>query len=424
MRTAALSALLGLVAATAGAQAVQYTAPGSLAEEQIPTQERLKAAMDEARYHLGSLRFGPLLALKDVAWVNNVFGTETNQKSDFTATLAAGGDAYLPVGHRMTLGVYALPEYVWWRDLADRRGWNGAFGAGLFGYFNRMTVEIQACGERHQQYASSEIDVPVNQEDRRVSALVEVQVLGKVSLFARGGVDRWRYDPRGLPPETASQLTLLERDEKHAGGGVRFHFTEAISLGLGVEQYTTDFVHEEGGRSNSGPAPIAEVGVKTTHLRVVVNAIALDLNPTGRSEFIRYSGTAGDFQIGFRPTERLELEYYGGRSLSYSVQLSTPYFLDERTGVALQSPLGWRAASRIFWETGRRNYVTSAAGGSGGADHFSGYGGSFSLQIGRSASLNVWMSRSDITSAVATRNRSLTQIQASLQLKGGQAQWW
>ena len=424
MRTAALSALLGLVAATAGAQFVEYTAPGSLAEEQIPTRERLKAAMDEARYHLGSLRFGPLLALKDVAYVSNVFNTATNQKSDITATLAVGGDGYLPVGHRMTLGMYAVPEYVWWRNLSDRTGWNGAFGAGLFGYFNRMTVEVQAGSARHQQYASSEIDVPVALEDRRVSVVVEAQILGQMSVFARGGVDQWRYDPLGLAADTASQLVLLDRDEKHAGGGVRFHFTKAMSLGLGVEHFTTEFVHEERARSNSGPAPIGELSILTTHLRVLVNAIALDLNPTGQSEFIRFRGTAGDFQIGFRPTERLELEYYGGRSLSYSVQESTPYFLDERTGVALQFPLGWRAGGHIFWETGRKIYVASATGGSGGTDTLSGYGGNFSLQIGRSASLNVWVSRSDVTSAVVTRDRAITQIQASLQLKGGQAQWW
>jgi hypothetical protein len=424
MRTAALSSILLLAAGTAFGQFVQYTAPGSLADEEIPTQDRLKAAMDDASYHLGPLRVGPWLALKDVSYVNNVYGTETDQTSDITATLGAGAQAYLPIGHRLTLGMYALPEYVWWHDLSNRRGWNGAVGAGLFGYFNRMTVEVQAGGSRNQQYASSEVQVPVNLEDHHVSALVEVQVVGQMSLFAKGGVDQWRYNQRGLTPDLVNELTPLERDEKHAGGGVRYHFTKTISLGLGVEQYTTDFVHSENGRSSSGPAPFAELSVQAGHLSVIVNAIALDLKPTGQSEFVKYSGTNGNFQIGFRPAGKLELEYYGCRNLAYSIDPATPYYMDERTGVAVQSPLGWRATGRVYWENGRNPYVASATGGTAETDRFSTYGGNASLEFGRAVSLVVGGSRSDYTSAVAARNRSITQIQASLQFQSGKGQWW
>jgi len=424
MRTAALSVIALLVAGSAGAQFTQYTAPGSLVEEQVPTQERLEAAMEDARYHLGPLRVGPWVALKDVAYTNNVYGTATNPKSDVTATLGAGVHAYLPIGHWTTLGMYVLPEYVWWHDLSNRRGWNGAIGAGLFGYFNRMTVEVQAGASRVQQYASSELEVPVNLEDQRVSALVEVKVLGRLSLFGVAGVDQWRYNERGLTPVVANQLILLDRDEKRAGGGVRYHFTKTISLGIGAGQYTTDFVHPENPQSNSGPALITLLSAKAGHLSLDVNVVTLDLKPTGSSEFVPYRGTNGGFRIGFRPAGKLEMNYYGGRNLVYSLAPGASYYLDERTGVALQYPFGWRASGRVYWEKGQNPYVASATGGPVGTDHFTTYGGNVSVQIGRSASLNVGASRSDYTSEILTRNRSITLIQASLHLQSGKGQWW
>jgi len=364
------------------------------------------------------------VALKDVSYFNNVFGTDTDQKSDITATLGLGAHAYLPLGHRMTLGMYALPEYVWWRDLSGLRGWNGAGGAGLFGYFNRMTVEIQAGGSRHQQYASSELEVPVNLEDRQASALIEVEVLRQVSLFGRAGVDQWRYNQRGLTPDLVAELTPLERDEKRAGGGVRFHFTKEISLGLGVEQYTTDFVHTEGGRSNSGPAPIAELSVKAGRLSVIANAVVLDLKPSGLSDFVSYRGTNGNFQVGLRPAGKIEALAYGSRNLAYSTAPGISYYLDERTGFALQSPLGWRVKGRVFVESGRDRYVVAPGAGAGRTDDLKAYGATVNVQVGRRANFVFGGDRTDYTSDVAGYGRSVTQVRTALQFSSGKAQWW
>jgi hypothetical protein len=191
-----------------------------------------------------------------------------------------------------------------------------------------------------------------------------------------------------------------------------------------VEQYTNDFVHQANARSNSGLAPVVDLSVQTAHLRVAVNAMTLDLKPTGTSDFIPYRGTNGNFQVGFTPAGKLELQYYGGRNLTYSVQSGASYYLDERTGVAVASPLGWRATGRIYWEQGRNPYVASAAGGPTVTNHLTAYGGNLSLRIGRSASFVVGGSRSEYTSPVAEANRSIAQIQATLQLQSGEGQWW
>jgi hypothetical protein len=422
-RIAAAAALL-LAAVSAHAQFAQYTPPGSLAEEQIPTQERVKAALDEAQYHLGPLSLAPWLALKNVAYVNNVFAATTGQQSDITATLGGGVQAYLPLGHRLTLGMYALPEYVWWRDLSGMRGWNGAYGAGLFGYFNRMTVEIQAGGSRAQQYASAEVQVPITLQDRRASALVEVQVLGHMSLFARGGVDRWRYLQGGLPPDIYDPLAQLDRDEKHIGGGIRLHFTKEFSLGLGAERYTTDFISAAGGPSNSGTAPIAELAFKTTRVSVNINAAALDLKASASSGFVTYSGTNGNFRFAYRPASRLELQLYGGRNLAYSVAPGTPYYLDERTGVAMQSTVGWRVIGKIFAETGHDEYVAAVPAAGPGSEKLKDFGALVSVQLAKKVVLTVGGDRTRYTSAGGANDRSVARVQTSIQFATGKGQWW
>jgi len=401
-----------------------YTAPGSLAEEQIPNQERVKAAMDEARYHLGPLRYAPWLALKDVTYYDNVYGTTTDKVSDYTATLGAGLHGYVPLASRLTLGMYAMPEYVWWKDLSNRRGWNGGYGAGLFGYFNRATLEVKAGASRNLQYVSNEFEIPADLEDRSVSALFEVQVVGQLSLFVRGGVDKWRYSQRGLPTDVGSQLAGLDRDESHVGGGVRLHFSRDLSLGLGVEQYTTDFVQLNPGSSNSGPAPVAELSAKSGRWSLTVNAQLLDLKPTGSSNFVPYTGTNGNFRIGFQPAGRATLEYYGGRSLAYSVQPEIPYYIDERMGLGLQSALGWRSTGRVYWETGHDDYAPGSQEGSPRRDDFRTYGATFNVGLGRFASLVFTGDRTDYTSTVAAYDRAVSRFQVSLQLSSGKAQWW
>ena len=287
-----------------------------------------------------------------------------------------------------------------------------------------MTIEIKAGGSRQQQYASAEVEVPVNLEDRRASALIEVQVLGKLWLFARGGIDQWRYNDRGLTPDLVAELTPLDRDEKRAGGGVRLHFSKAISLGLGVEQYTTNFVNGGGEQANSGAAPVAELSLKAGRLSVLVNAVALDLKPSGQSGFVPYSGTNGNFQVFLKPAGRLTLEYYGGRNLAYSVESGVAYYLDQRMGLAVSSDLGWRASGKIFWETGHLDYIAQPAGATGRTDDLRDYGALFNVRLGRLVTLVVGGDRTDYTSALLANNYSITRVRTSLQFSSGKAQWW
>ena len=119
----ALAAASFVFAPPMWAQYRQYTAPGALGERPEETREALERAVDEARWKLGPLRVEPVLGLSDLAYVDDGQPAVAGQDEggDFTATATAGLRGYLPIGAHNTLALFAIPDYVWWKDQDELR---------------------------------------------------------------------------------------------------------------------------------------------------------------------------------------------------------------------------------------------------------------------------------------------------------------
>jgi hypothetical protein len=380
--------------------------------------------MEEARFRLGPLRLAPWFALQDVSWVNNVYGTAVNPKSDFTATVSLGLHGYIPAGPKFVFALYALPEYVWWNDLSYLRGWNGKYGVGIFGYFNRVTMEVQAGDWRTQQFYSSENPIPVNVEQKRGAATLEVEVLGRLSVFGNAWEDRWRYKGQTASALPGEILQLSDRDETLVGGGLRYRFSDSFALAIAYENLTTDFLVGVSNRSNSGEGKTLELDLRGHHFWTIARVTDLSLRAEGVSDFPPFDGTTGQVQIGWRPGGKLEWQAYGARNISYTLIALQSYYIDERWGLGLQSPLGWRTTGRIFWEQGRDEYPGLTGGSAGRTDHFDGYGLNLSVKLGSGSAVALEGSRTNYESIVSENNRSITRVQVTLSLAGAGAQWW
>lgn len=423
-RTAVAAVLVVFSAVSSLAQFVQYTPPGSLAVPQTPTKERLEAAMKEARWHWGPLGLAPWLALKDFRYVENAASAANGTTSDFTATVGMGLHGYLHGGGKTILAFQVQPEYVWWQDLAARRVWNGRYGAGFFGYFNRLTFEASAGASRQQQVASSELEQPVNLRDDRARLLVELRVVGRLSLVAAGSVDQWRYRERDSSGPTGAALVLLDRDEQRVGGGIRYHLSEHSSVGVGLTRLETDFRRPAGDRSSSGDAPVFQLALAGERMGADADVIFAALEPTPGSAFVAYDRPLGRLGLHYRPASRLTLRLYGSRNLVYSVDSRSPYYEDERLGLSVGSSLGWRSLVRVYTEQGSNRYVAVPGSFPGLTDDVETYGASLSFTLGRGAAVVLDGSRSSYTSALSGRGRSITQIQSSIQFTGRGAEWW
>lgn len=422
IRLAAAAIAFAAVASSAAAQYSQYVAPGSLGEKRTPTRERLESTVEAAPWTLGPLRLAPWFSLHNVTYQDNVYGDPDDPQSDLTATAGAGLHGYLPIGEDVTLGMYALPEYVWWDEQDYRRGWNWRYGAGLFGYFNRLTLELQAANERQQDYVSYEVEQFVNVEDRRYDANVELRVLDRLSVFARAREDRIRYPEDDSLEIGIPELLGLDRDEQHLAGGLRYAFREWATIGVGLDDIQVDFTRPERDRSHTGQAPFVELLLDGTRMWADALVAFPDLEPTEGSQFVPFDEVTGRFQLGYRLGKRVELQGYGGRSLWFSLDYESPYTLNTRLGLAVQTKLGWRAIARVFWEQGENRYVGTEPGVWAVIEDVDTWGAQLSVTLWRSVALDVAGSREHYDNLFF--ERTVDRITTSLRVGGGTAGWW
>jgi hypothetical protein len=415
--------LVWLVPSLAIAQFVQYTPPGTVSQPQVLNKESLELAITEARWRAGPWRFDPWYALKDFTYNNNVFGTAENTKRDVTFTVGAGVRGYLPVGENLNFAFHALPEYVWWFELAERRNLNGRYGAGLFGYYDRLTLEAEATRAVQQRYVSSELELPVNILRQGGAGTLEFAFLERFSVFGSGSTELWEYDESGVAGPVGLGLLLLERRENVIRGGLRYRFENGLTLGAGLEHSDADFLRSVGDRSNEGNAPLVELTYPHARFQADVSVAFRSLEPKEGSLFREFDGTTGRFLFNWKPGSRLEYQLYGRRNLVYTISPRAAYFVDERFGVGVTAPLSWRIRARAFGEWGDNSYVMTDPSVEAQVDDVTAYGGSVGIQLGRGMELVLGLSRTNYDSNFTGSNRSIFRLTTSISMGGGGSPW-
>lgn len=419
-----ITAVILASAFPAVAQNSQYTAPGSLPFRELPTKERLEKAATESKWHLGKVRLNPWYALRNVGWLDNVFNSAGDPVSDYTLTAGAGLHAYAHAGSKVIIAAHALPEYVWWKDLEERRTWNGRYGLGAFAYFNHLTFELTGTTVRETQYLSSELEQPVNLRRDRGAGKIEFELGGHLSIFAGGEAMDLRYDEQDEGGPLGERVILLDRDEERFNGGLRYRFSKDFNIALGLEDIAVDFTRPERDRSNSGLAPMAEMKYQRRKIRFSLLATYPDLEPEKGSQFVSFHEWLGRFQVRWVPKTRLEWQLYGYKNLVYSVSEKSPYYTDQRLGLAAGMPFGHRIGVRFFTEFGTNDYVKSITGTTEIDQDIFSYGANFGFKFHKNMTFRFTVRRTEYSSNSEERDRSVTQIGFNLVLGEGTSEWW
>jgi hypothetical protein len=416
-------ALLGPAAARA--QFVQYIAPGSLAEQAESRKEAAERAMEAARWRVGPLRLAPSFELKNLGYLDNVYGTETDVTSDYTATVAVGLSAYLPVGQRFLIGAFAVPEYDWWRYEESRRGWREQYGASMFGTFSGVTLEVDGSRVSHQGYASSQLETPVTIRGDRGAVSLEVPLFGRLAAFGAAQEDRSRYDFGAGASTLNEQFHGLDRTERFVRGGLRYYLRADTSIGFGYEESRTDFEREIADRSNRGTAPLVELQYRRGGLGFSAVAAFWTVEPVARSSFRKVDQTTGEGRLAVGSGSRSRWSLYGARALSYTVDTTYGgYSVMDRGGLAWTFPLGWRLDVQVFGEVGRDHYVAAALAGVRREDDVRSWGAQIGMRLGRQSRWVVMATRSSYDSNVGGESRSILRVQTNLQLGTLGSRWW
>jgi hypothetical protein len=389
-------------------------------------KDALDAAVEEAKWRLGRLRVDPWLSLRNLEYVDNAFGvTEGEKISDITVTVGAGFRAYLPTGGKLVWAAHALPEYVYWQDLSERRSVNGRYGVGAFGFFNHLTFEATANRDQELGFATSEVLQQIRFLHDRAALSADLKLSGQISVFASGAQIETRNlvqddDPRLAP------LNQLDRDATILRAGLRYRLPGGLSVGIGSERSETEFVptgSPADDRSNEGDSPFVEILQQGGNSLLRVEVVKRTLEPSPGSRFVPYDATTTNFEARFNLKGRLVPWIYGGRSLIYSIDDRYSDFQDDRIGLSLDRSLGWRTQFRIYGEKGRNDYRALTSGAPDRRDDTLSLGGVLTFKLRRSATLSLSAARTTIDSNLPGFDRSITTFGGGLSF-GGRGAWY
>lgn len=430
LRGVGLAAALSALTSPAVAQFAQYTPPGGSSEEPGTRKEKLDQAMEDARWHLGPVRLEPWFGLREIGYVDDA--PQANDPAaesggaQATATLGAGLKAYLPVGPKVVLAAHALPEYVWAEEESLRHA-NGRYGAGFFGFFNRLTAEATATRAQQLGVLTPELLRRTDARTDQAAASLELRVLRSLYVFAGGTLTRAESLVDSRDDAELASLALLDREEQVGRAGLRLKSRGGWQIGLGVERSEVEF-DDDGtpgfvDRSNSGTAPVLELVRPEGKLLVTVDLAWRSLEPTGEAAFVPFDGVTGGLSLAWGEGGRLQPSVYAHRNLVYALDPTYSYLESDRYGLRLSSRLGHRTTLATFVEAGVDDYQPTSLAPPRSDDQLA-YGVSASLQLGRSMSLSLGASREEYASNVPGLDRELTMIRGGLTLGRSPAPWY
>lgn len=414
--------LIFLVAVAAGAQFSQYTAPGGPEGRPADRKAQLIQAMESARVRLGPFRIAPEVALKDAQYVRNLLGSAgVATPTDFTATASAGFRAYLPSGPRVIWNGYALPEYVWWQKETGRRRLNGLYGAGVDGFWNRLTLRAKLASEAQQQILTAEVPRLTSARNEHLEAAAELRLTGAISAFAAAELNRQRAlgslgkDPLG------ALLAALDHDERVQRAGLRWRPGHWV-VGLGAEHSDVSFANRLPGavdRSNSGTAPVLELAREHGRLYFQADVAQRSLTAKHGAEFVKFDKATGHVTVSYEVSRQVEAFVYANRNLVYSLLADYSYFDDLRHGAALHLNLGKHTAASFFGETGSLGFTAFVAGAPRRRDDLTSFGGEIRWSLLRGAIFGLQGSHTRFASNLPGASRTLNLLGFTLRLVGG-----
>jgi hypothetical protein len=416
-----MAALIVLVPTGAQGQFSQYTQPGtSSVGDAGVSQEQLDQAIDQAPWQLGPIRVQPWIGLRDLAWNANPTGASEAEdpEGDLSATAGAGLRAYLPTGPAVVWSAHALPAYVWFADDDSRRRLNGRYGAGLFGFFNRLTLQATATRTEALQILSVEAPEQANGRRDEVAVAGEVELGFSTSVFAGASTARTENLLNEEERETGPPLDLLNRDEERLRAGVRYRPRERWSFAVGMAWTETDILSEERDLSSTGEAPTVEVIYTGPKFFLSTQAAFHSLEPEGDSAFPETEATTYAAELGVEGN-RMTPSLYGRRTLSLAISEGYSHLETEVVGLRTDLRLGHRTAVGLFAETGWSDFTAIDPAVPPREDDLLSFGGELGFDLGRSFNVRVGGYRTEFNSNLPGEDRTVTVFSTGLNLALG-----
>lgn len=393
----------------------QYSVPGTAAPSgEILTQDALEQSIDSARWNAGPWKFAPWLGIQDASFVqfnDNQREAQGQPENDYTITVGAGLRGYLKTG-RLYFAAHALPEYVWWEEDEDRRQLNGRYGAGLFGYLNRLTFEVSARRNENQRFFSSEIQELTSTREDILRGALEVELGSRISLFANGTLTELENEDEDT---LDTRFSRLDREEESLHLGVRYRTARGLSVSLSFEDLSYDFASAVRDLSSSGEVGRLELALDGNRISYRAALASYSLDPEPESVFRGFDETTGLLEVSTSLTNGAGIFFYARRSLAFSTQDETSHYLTDRYGARVIFGRQ-RLTFSLFGELGEDDFEAVAGEAFERFDDVQSIGAGLTFELSRLVSLRFSATLTDYDSNIDFFDRDVTSIGFALEL--------
>lgn len=416
------AAAAALVSNPADAQFAQYTPPAGVSVEREFSKELFDRSAADARWKLGPLRVDPWFAVRDVGLVEQPDVEEEGDGSRLTATAGAGLRMYLPTGSKVMWAAHVLPEYIY-VDAEGESRLNGRFGAGVFGFFNRLTVRATAQRQDALDILSPEVLQRVNARSDRYDLAAEVRLVRTLHVHASTSRGSFENLSEEDDPAILRSLSVFDRDETVSRAGLRLRLRSGWVIGGGAEWSKVDFAPEATQRSNSGVSPYFELAHREGRLKVALDVALRSLEPEGDAPFVPFDDPTGSLDLSYgRDGSRLTPGVFFEKGVVYTLDPNSSYIESTRYGASLAVKLGRRSSLTTFATFGTDDFVGLVPGPERSDDE-RGLGASFQMQLGRRLGFSIGGLREEYTSSQPGNDRELTTLRAGVTLGGDRSPW-
>ena len=385
----------------------------------VPTRDAVKQEVENRRYRLGPFRLTPVVQFSDVGYDSNVFGSPKGREvSDWTVGATAGFRWIVPVGSKLYVVGEALPQYVWYQKLAERRTFAGQYRTALLGFFNRASLEVGGFNSKSLSYFSAETETKLVQTILDGTAKAEIDVASNLSLYGGLEVARLRFGLAGADP-TIIDVSAFQRQEAAARGGVRYRISPSWNVSVGYEKTLTEFVYVRQERDNQSDAYLLGVRYDRPKFFLTLSGGYRQGKPYNGSTFARYSNATGSYFASYFLSRKVEVKTYGRRRVTYGI--TAAQYLESGIGGGVNVQVSPRVLLQWNADAGTNRFDASTSGGvttPARSDRSISYTGGLSALIYRKMVVSGFATWSEYRSPETQLNRNVFRFTTSIGFQG------
>ena len=390
-------------------------------ERIVPEQELIKNDLEQARLRLGPLRFIPGFRVSQLGYNSNVFGSNQDPQGDFTGTVAAGTRLVVPLGSKMFLLGDAFPSYTWYASYPDLSRWGGRATASIAGYFNRMSFQAGGRWVQSVLQNTAEQQSPVLNKTENVFGNIDIDVTRRISLFGGAAAQKVSQTQLAPPPPDQLPAQFNDRTDEAFQGGVRFAVGSDWKLAPEVQYTTSNFVLNPDERNNTSMGYLLGIGFSRPSLYINFIGGYREGRPWNGSSFPEYQEPVGSFFVSYFLRPWLEIQGYGAKHVTYSLNIQNPYYFADNIGGGLNVQVSPSILLKAFAVTGQNDYpnpVLSEGVPIKRIDDILRYGGGASVKVYKKMTLTAIVTQRDNNSTVPQNTYSILQFATFIGFSG------